>query len=121
MERVLVVEDTPAIADLMSRVLARNGYNVTTLSQGTQLLEYIHTLKPDIVLLDMSLPYKDGWTLIKEIRTEPSICHIPVIAVTAHTSEEDRKRAIMSGYNDFVCKPFDYRELVKLVDSHLRS
>lgn len=121
MQHIVVVDDTPALAELVMRMLTRYGYSVRTLSGGLQLIEYMRQHRPALVLLDVGLPVKDGWTLIREIRMQPDLAHIPVIAVTAHAADEDRQRAFSAGYTNYLSKPFDVQDLLQMVRGYVPS
>lgn len=119
MDRIVVVEDTPVLAAMMTRMLHLRGYHVQALYDGLDLIEQLRRTSPALVLIDMSLPVKDGWQLIEEIRRTPDICHLPVIAMTSHGSDDEVRRVVDAGYTDVVRKPFDLTEFWGMVEAYV--
>lgn len=115
--KILLVEDNELNRDMLSRRLVRASYEVLTASDGAQAMQLIRSEHPDIVLLDMNLPIKDGWTTCKEVREDASIADTLIIALTAHAMGEDRARAIEAGCNDYATKPIDFPDLLKKIDN----
>ncbi len=115
--KVLLVEDNEMNRDMLTRRLNRAGFDVEGAGDGEQALEKMRSIRPDIVLLDMNLPVKDGWTTCKEARQDPDIAGQVVIALTAHAMGEDRDRAIEAGCDDFATKPIDFPALVEKIQS----
>ena len=113
---VLLVEDNELNRDMLSRRLSRLGYVVRTAENGQQALEWVRELQPDVVLLDMSLPIKDGWTACREIRADAELAQTAIIALTAHAMEEDRERALAVGCNEYASKPVDFPELLAKIE-----
>lgn len=109
---LLLVEDNDLNRDMLRRRLERKGYSVTTAGDGEAALEVMRKAAPDLVLLDMSLPVKDGWTTCREMRDDNTLRHIPVIALTAHAMNEDREKAIAAGCDDYATKPIDFPALL---------
>jgi DNA-binding response OmpR family regulator len=118
MPTVVVVDDTPGITRMVARILNRDGYDVVSLHDGLHLIETIRETKPALVLLDLSLPYKDGWTLIREVRDTVDLAELPVIALSGHCSDDDIAKVRGSGYTDFVSKPFPLTELRNKVEQY---
>jgi two-component system cell cycle response regulator len=118
---VLIVDDDYTFARTMSRVLAENGYDTATLSSGVGLPEYIATRQVDVLLLDLSLPGKDGFSLIELIRKEPAHRDLAIVAMTAEEPEEVSVRALSAGASDVVGKPIRVRELLARIRTRLRS
>lgn len=116
-EKILVVEDEGAIAALVKDYLIASGYFVTVKNNGNEVLENVKKDKPDLILLDIMLPGKDGITILKEIR---DFSDIPVIMLTARIDEIDRLIGLNAGADDYICKPFSPREMVARVKSLLR-
>jgi CheY-like chemotaxis protein len=117
--RVLLVEDNELNRDMLSRRLDRAGYEVLTATDGEQALSEIRSSEPQIVLLDMNLPVKDGWTTCREIRADPGLASLPVIALTAHAMGEDRDKALSAGCDDYATKPIDFPALLEKIDALL--
>lgn len=112
MTRVLLVEDNEMNRDMLSRRLARKGFDVLTAIDGEQAVILALEEQPDVVLLDMNLPLKDGWTAAREIRADPRGKVLPIIALTAHALSDDRARALAAGCNDYETKPLDFARLL---------
>lgn len=108
MARILIVEDSPDNMKLFRTVLRLKGHEVTGLSGGDGLLQAIEQEPPDLVLMDIQLPGKDGFALLQEIRSSAS-SRLPVIALTAHAMSGDRERALEAGFDDYITKPIDIR------------
>jgi len=114
--RVLLVEDNELNRDMLSRRLTRAGFNVLTAIDGEEALILMRKVRPDVVLLDMNLPIKDGWTTAKEARLDPALQNLPIIALTAHAMESDRMQAIEAGCNDYATKPIDFPDLLQKIE-----
>jgi CheY-like chemotaxis protein len=118
---VLLVEDNALNRDMLSRRLDRAGFAVVLAEDGAQAIEQMHDAKPDVVLLDMNLPIKDGWTVASEAKADPAIAAIPIIALTAHAMEADRQKALSAGCDDYATKPIDFPGLVAKIQGVLPS
>jgi two-component system response regulator BaeR len=116
-ERILVVEDEPKLAALLSDYLAAAGYQPDTLGDGAQAVDHIRHTKPDAVLLDVMLPGKDGLSICREVR---AFSYVPILMVTARVEEIDRLLGLELGADDYICKPFSPREVVARVKAVLR-
>jgi CheY-like chemotaxis protein len=108
MARILIVEDSPDNMKLFRTILMLKGHEVTGIGGGEGLLHAIGEQKPDLVLMDIQLPGKDGFTLLREIRSSPSPS-VRVIALTAHAMTGDRERALDAGFDGYITKPIDIR------------
>jgi CheY-like chemotaxis protein len=106
--RILVVEDSPDNMKLCRALLTLKGHEVIGLSSGEGLLEAIRTSAPDLVLMDIQLPDKDGFALLQEIR-DSRFRQLRVVALTAHAMSGDRERALEAGFNGYITKPLDIR------------
>ncbi len=109
MSRILIVEDSPDNMKLFRTLLTLKGHEVTALWNGEGLLETIATSLPELVLMDIQLPGKDGFALLEEIRRSPH-ARVRVVALTAHAMAGDRERAMAAGFDGYVTKPIDIRE-----------
>ena len=114
---VLVVEDEPKLAALLADYLRGAGYRSDTLGDGLQVVPWVRAHGPDLVLLDLMLPGRDGLEVCRELRTFSAV---PVIMVTARVEEIDRLLGLELGADDYVCKPFSPREVVARVKAVLR-
>ena len=112
---ILLVEDNELNRDMLSRRLLRANYTVLTAGDGAEALRVIREQHPDVVLLDMNLPVKDGWTTCREVREDPNIENTRIIALTAHAMGEDKARAMAAGCNDYATKPVDFPELLEKI------
>ena len=111
MFKILLVEDNEMNRDMLSRRLAKKGYEVVIATNGHEGLEKARSERPDLILMDMSLPEMDGWETTRRLRADTSIRHIPVIALTAHAMSGDRERALEAGCNDYDIKPVELPRL----------
>jgi two-component system, cell cycle response regulator DivK len=109
--RILVVEDNQDNMTLISDVLQSLDYEVLQATDGEQGVQMAGEHKPDLILMDLSLPRMDGWTATRHIKADPQTQNIPVIALTAHAMVGDRERALEAGCDDYVSKPINLREL----------
>jgi CheY-like chemotaxis protein len=106
--KILIVEDSPDNMKLFRTLLTLKGHQVTGLTGGEGLLEAIENGSPDLVLMDIQLPGKDGFELLREIRGSP-FGTVRVIALTAHAMAGDRERAMQAGFDGYITKPIDVR------------
>ena len=107
MVKILLVEDNEMNRDMLSRRLERRGYEVVIATDGLAGVEAALSAKPDLVLMDMSLPLIDGWEATRRIRNNPATATIPIIALTAHAMAGDRQKALDAGCNDYDTKPIE--------------
>jgi two-component system, cell cycle response regulator DivK len=112
--KILVVEDSPDNMKLFRTLLTLRGHEVTELPGGEGLLETIARTEPDIVLMDIQLPGKDGYALLAEIRESPHRA-LRVVALTAHAMSGDRERALQAGFDGYITKPIEIRSFPELV------
>jgi len=115
--KVLLVEDNEMNRDMLSRRLARNGYEVVMAVDGQQAVTMAGSENPDIILMDMSLPVLDGWEATRRVKADPATQAIPVIALTAHAMAEDEKKARDAGCDDFDTKPVDIQRLLGKINT----
>jgi len=115
--QILIVEDEPKLATLLRDYLNQSGFEVTILDNGLEVVPYVREKQPDLILLDLMLPGRDGLEICKEIRTFSTV---PVIMITARVEEIDRLLGLELGADDYVCKPFSPREVVARVKAVLR-
>lgn len=112
---VLVVDDTPLNRELANDVLATAGYTVLEAEDGNGLLERVKRERPDIILLDLKLPGVDGFTLARQLKADPAIRRIPIVAATADVMPEKQGRALTAGCDAYVRKPLNAKDLLQLV------
>ncbi|WP_226676033.1 response regulator transcription factor [Rossellomorea aquimaris] len=116
-KKVLLVDDEENIVDVCSRYLVREGFDVSTASNGIEAIKRYHSFNPDIVILDIMMPEMDGWQVAEEIREDHDT---PIIMLTALGQEKDRIYGLTIGADDYVTKPFSPRELLLRVKNVLR-
>ena len=119
MKKILLVEDNEMNRDMLSRRLARKGYEVSIAVDGRQGVEMAQTVAPDLILMDMSLPVLDGWEATRQLKNSDATRHIPVIALTAHAMSGDRERALEAGCDDYDTKPIELPRLLEKIESML--
>jgi CheY-like chemotaxis protein len=119
MPKILLVEDNEMNRDMLSRRLARKGYQVVLALDGQSGLEMTQTEVPDLVLMDMSLPVLDGWEATRRLKADPATRHIPVIALTAHAMSSDREKALEAGCDDYDTKPVELPRLLTKIEALL--
>jgi two-component system cell cycle response regulator DivK len=119
MTHILLVEDNQMNRDMLSRRLRRKGYEVTTANDGVEGVEQARIIRPDLILLDMSLPLKDGWTAAAELKADAETADIPVIALTAHAMQGDREKALDAGCDDYDTKPVEFVRLLEKMQRFL--
>lgn len=121
MARILLVEDNEMNRDMLSRRLRRRKFDVDLAVDGQEALDMTHEAAPDLILLDMSLPVKDGWTVAQELKAEGATKGIPIIALTAHAMVGDRERALAAGCDEYETKPIDFKRLVAKIEAMLQA
>lgn len=121
MTRILLVEDNEMNRDMLSRRLSRHGFDVLIAVNGEAGVELAASEKPDLILMDMSLPVMDGWEATRRIKANPGTSRIPVIALTAHAMASDRDMAIEAGCDDYDSKPVDLSQLVRKIEQLLTT
>ena len=115
MPKILLVEDNEMNRDMLSRRLARQGFEIAFALDGKQGVEKALSEMPDLILMDMSLPVMNGWEATEKVKSNPATNGIPVIALTAHAMAEDREKCIAAGCNDFDTKPVDLPRLLEKI------
>ncbi len=119
MPRILLVEDNEDNRDMLSRRLIRKGYDVSLANDGGAGVSQAASEKPDLILMDMSLPVLDGWEATRRIKADPATRGIPVIALTAHAMSDDRDRAAAAGCDGYDTKPVDLLRLLGKIEGLL--
>jgi two-component system cell cycle response regulator DivK len=109
---VLLVEDNELNRDMMIRRLKRAGLEVITAGNGQQALDIMQSEQPSIVLMDMNLPILDGWAASRRAKEDKRVSHIPIIALTAHATEDHKVYALEAGCDDYATKPVDFPGLL---------
>lgn len=109
---ILLVEDNELNCEMLTRRLTRAGFTVITAVDGEQALALMASARPALVLMDMNLPVLDGWTACRRAREDARLAEIPIIALTAHAMDADRRSALAAGCDDYATKPIDFPELL---------
>jgi len=117
--KILLVEDNEMNRDMLSRRLTRNGYEIAMAVNGQEGVDMAVSEKPDLILMDMSLPVMDGWEATRQVKANPATRAIPVIALTAHAMVQDRERAMAAGCDDFDTKPVELPRLLEKIKTLL--
>ena len=116
--RVLVVDDEPSITDLVATALRYEGFDVEIAGTGTDALRAAETFRPDLMVLDIMLPDRDGFAVVQRLRADGR--HVPVVFLTARDSTEEKVKGLTVGGDDYVTKPFSLEELIARVRAVLR-
>ena len=117
MPKILLVEDNEMNRDMLSRRLSRRGYEVVIAEDGERGVALAAAERPDLILMDLSLPILDGWEATRRLKADPETRPIPVIALTAHAMASDREKVLAAGCDDYDTKPV---ELPRLLDKMQR-
>ena len=120
-QTILVVDDSEDIRDLLEVLLESEGYTVLLADSGRAALKTLDTTTPHLILMDMSLPEMDGWTMVPILRTLPQLANLPIIALTAHATPDDEKRALAVGCSGYISKPFDADDFLERIASFLAA
>ncbi|MCS0495913.1 response regulator [Ancylobacter sp. MQZ15Z-1] len=119
MAKILLVEDNEMNRDMLSRRLTRNGFEVIVAVNGREGVDLAVAQKPDLILMDMSLPVLDGWEATRQVKGNAETAAIPVIALTAHAMAQDREEAMAAGCDDFDTKPVEMPRLLSKINAFL--
>lgn len=120
MATILLVEDNEMNRDMLSRRLERRGFTVVCAVDGQDGLAIAQAQRPDLVLMDMSLPVLDGWEATRRLKADPALRSIPVIALTAHAMANDEQQAREAGCDDFDTKPVELPRLLAKIQALLK-
>ena len=121
MPKILLVEDNEMNRDMLSRRLVRGGYDVIIAEDGERGVAMATSDKPDLILMDMSLPVIDGWEATRRIKATPELRKIPIIALTAHAMATDRDKALEAGCDDYDTKPIELKRLLGKIETLLAA
>jgi two-component system, cell cycle response regulator DivK len=119
MKKILLVEDNEMNRDMLSRRLSRKGYDILIAVDGAQGVAMAIAEKPDIILMDMSLPVIDGWEATRQLKANPETKTIPAIALTAHAMSGDREKALEAGCDEYDTKPIELSRLLEKIEALL--
>jgi two-component system, cell cycle response regulator DivK len=121
MAKILIVEDNEMNRDMLSRRLVRRGYHIVIAVDGEQGVAAAKAERPDLILMDMSLPVIDGWEATRRVKAEPQTRGIPVIGLTAHAMAGDREKVIDAGCDDYDTKPVELPRLLQKIEALLHA
>jgi len=119
MPKILLVEDNEMNRDMLSRRLERKGHRVVVAQDGRQGYLLAHSERPDLILMDLSLPVMDGWEVTRLLKSDGSTRHIPIIVLTAHALVSDREKAFEAGCDDYDTKPVEFGRLSEKIENAL--
>jgi two-component system cell cycle response regulator DivK len=120
MAKILLVEDNEANRDMLSRRLARQGFEVSIAIDGKEGVESALANAPDLILMDMSLPVMNGWEASRALKADAKTARIPIIALTAHAMAGDREQALEAGCDDYDTKPVELPRLLEKINGLLQ-
>ena len=118
MKKILVVEDVDFNRDLLVQLL-EDDYEVIEAVNGQEGVELAERERPDLILMDLSLPVMDGWEATRQLKANDDLRSIPVIALTAHAMKGDEEKALAAGCEDYLVKPLDEDELIAKIEKYL--
>jgi two-component system cell cycle response regulator DivK len=121
MPKVLYIEDNEMNRDMLSRRLQRRGYEVLLAVDGEQGVAKATALRPDLILMDMSLPAVDGWEATRRLKAAPETAAIPIIGLTAHAMSTDRDKCLAAGCDDYDTKPVEIARLLAKIERLLAA
>ena len=119
MTKILLVEDNEMNRDMLSRRLERRGYEVVSAVDGQQGVDLALSNRPDLILMDMSLPIIDGWEATRQLKARDDMKATPIIALTAHAMSGDREKALEAGCDDYDTKPIELPRLLEKIEALL--
>ena len=119
--KILLVEDNEMNRDMLSRRLERRGFQVAIAVNGAEGIAMADSERPDLILMDMSLPVIDGWEASRRLKAAAATANIPIIALTAHAMAGDRQQALDAGCNDYDTKPIEFPRLLAKIEALLKT
>jgi two-component system cell cycle response regulator DivK len=119
-KRILIVEDNEMNRDVLSRRLARQGFEILVAEDGRSGLAIAEAERPDLILMDLTMPEVDGWECARRLKAAPQTRVIPIIALSAHAMRGDREKALDAGCDDFDTKPLDFTALLDKMERLLQ-
>lgn len=121
MTRILLVEDSEMNRDMLSRRLERRDFTVLIAVDGQEGVAIAQQERPDLILMDMSLPIMDGWEATRVLKADPETASIPIIGLSAHALSTDRDKALDAGCDDYDTKPVDFNRLLEKIENAIAS
>jgi len=120
-KKILIVDDNQDSRELVAKVLKNKGYQTTEAADGEEALERAVSEKPDLILLDISIPKIDGYEVARRLKSQEEFRDVPIIALTAHAMKGNREKVIVEGFEGYISKPIDVRKFPEQVRSYLRG
>lgn len=117
--RILIAEDHPASLELLRYLLAANGYDILSAEDGEAALDLARRETPDLLICDLQMPKKNGYEVVRQLKSEPALAAIPVVAVTAFSMIGDREQVLAAGFDGYLSKPIEPEEFVALIEQYL--
>ena len=117
----MVVDDNEDNRELLNFFLSRNGFKIIEASNGLEAVRFALSTRPDLIIMDLSMPVMDGYTAVRLLRQVPQVSDVPIVACTSYDTATHRTQAIQVGFNEFLSKPIDFTELNSVVDRFLKT
>lgn len=117
--RILIAEDHPASLELLRYLLSANGYDILSAEDGEAALDLARRHTPDLIICDLQMPKKNGYEVVGQLKREPALAAIPVVAVTAFSMIGDREQVLAAGFDGYLSKPIEPEEFVALIEQYL--
>lgn len=117
--RILIAEDHPASLELLRYLLAANGYDILSAEDGEAALDLARRHIPDLIICDLQMPKKNGYEVVRQLKSEAALSAIPVVAVTAFSMIGDREQVLAAGFDGYLSKPIEPEEFVGLIEQYL--
>ena len=114
-KRILLIEDEPNITEALRFILSREGFGVDVHADGASALAAVHARRPDMVILDVMLPNRSGYEILRDLRADPATRALPVLVLTARGQKKEREQARQGGASGFMTKPFSNAEVLATV------
>jgi len=119
MSTILIVEDNLLIRELIREILERERYDVLEAADGRDAMEKLHEVIPDLVLMDIQLPFLDGYAVLSQLRHDQRLSSLPVIALTAYAMRSDQEKTLQAGFDGYLTKPIDRAVLLRMIHGFL--
>jgi CheY-like chemotaxis protein len=121
MKRILIVDDKATSRELLRTILERQGFTVTEAADGEEALQQARAEIPDLILLDLQMPVRNGYEVLSELRQDPRFASLPIIALTASAMQGDRERALAAGFTAYLTKPVTLAHLREEIQRLLQT
>ncbi len=118
-KKILYIEDNEQNLYLITFILEKHGYEVCAARDGQEGIDCAATIRPDLILLDIQLPHMDGYAVARQLRANPDLAEIPIVAVTSYAMAGDRDKALEAGCNGYIEKPINPDTFLQQVEQHL--